>query len=657
MSDGSPGTVVLLAERGELGPAWVAAREGVRFVLQNLIGERFAVSPQRLFWVGREVLASPEEMPAYWSEVQALVGAVDLERAWRDAPDTTMSTVATYALAKEGAAAEDAVALAIFRDSTYFRIKERQLVRESNEAVADTLEKRRVAQLAQARLDAAVAGFKSGLAGAPCTLDPDYLAGWLDLALHGRESTHYTFVEPLAKALAIPLSAPAQVAFELLVRLGQLAPDTNLAPLKAGVPLVFAPEVLAEAERLVASPPTPTLKDLTHLEAIAIDDPDTTEVDDAVHWDPNDPDRLHVMIADAAAWVSPGSLIDKAAFERVSTLYLPEGKVPMLPSRIAEDAASLVQGEPRGALVFSFRVETDGRIRDLELVRARVRVVHTLTYDVADRLLTSEDSPLAERLRAIARVIARHRDARHARGAITFQRPEVYYVREADGTVRPKVGDPLGPARQLVSELMVATCAAAAELCVERAIPCLYRTQAAPDDPTPATDPKTGRIDDPARQYELLRRLKPSALTTNASSHFTLGVSAYTQLTSPIRRYADLLMHQQLVAWLRTGRPVYSAKNLEAMIFEIGRRAGLVKRVESDSRRFFALRYLAQNPGQTLDARVLREVGKKTLIEVEKLNLQELVHLRKRRHAGEQVRLLVLAADARKDALEVREVQ
>lgn len=661
MNDGSPGTVVLLAERGELGPAWVTAREGTRFVLQNLLGERFAVSPQRLFWVGRKVLASADTMPEYWAEVQALAAGLeqglDLERAWRDAPDAGISTLAAVALGKEGPAAEDAIALTVFRDSTFYRMKERQLVRESAESVTDTLTKKRERLAAQSKLDAAITGFRAGLAGTPCVLDPDYLAGWLDVAAHGRESTKFTFIEPHAKALQLPLSAPAHAAFDLLVRLGQLAPDANLAPLKAGVQLVFSAEALAEAERLVAHPPTPTSKDLTHLPAIAIDDPDTTEVDDAVAWDPNDPDRLQVMIADAAAWVAPGSLLDKVAFERVSTLYLPEGKVPMLPPAIAEDAASLVQDAVRGALVFSFRIDPDGRVRDLDVVRAKVRVAHTLTYDVADQLITQPDgSTLATTLSAVDKLIARHRDGRHARGAITFQRPEVYYVREADGTVRPKIGDPLGPARQLVSELMVATCAAAAEFCVDRAIPCLYRTQAPPDEPAPVADPKTGRIDDPTRQYELLRRLKPSALTTTASSHFTLAVSAYTQLTSPIRRYADLVMHQQLVSFLRSGRPAYSAKNLEAMIFEIGRRAGLVKRVESESRRFFALRWLTQNPGQTLDARVLREVGKKTLVEIEKLNLQELVHLRKRRHAGDQLRLLVVSADARKDSLEVREV-
>ncbi|MFO0750701.1 MAG: ribonuclease catalytic domain-containing protein, partial [Myxococcota bacterium] len=563
MHEGLPGTVVLLAERGELGPAWVAAREGSRFVLQSLIGERFAVAPQRLFWVGRQVLGNPDELAAYWQEVQRLAAVADLATAWRDAPDAAPATVAAHALGNAGPAAEDAVALAVFRDPTCYKMKERTLVRESDEAVGETRRKRAEKEAAAEKLANARAAIERALAGEPLTLDDDYRAALVDVAAHGREGTGFALAEPLLTALKVPLALPALPTFELLVRLGVFTPDSNLAPIRAGMTLSFAPEVLAEAER-VAQQPLPIGKDLSHLMALAIDDPETTEIDDAVALDPSDPERLHVLIADAAAWVTPGSLLDKAAQARVSTLYLPEGKVPMLPPVIAEGVASLIAGAERSALDFSFRIEADGRLRDLDITRVRIRVQRAFTYDEADRLLTGGEAeagaadlagPEAAALRRVAELVERHRAARHRRGAVTFQRPEVYFVREPDGTIRPKVGDPLGPARQLISELLVATCAAAAEYCVDRGIPCLYRTQAAPDEPVPATDPRTGRIDDPARQYELLRRLKPSQLKTTADAHFTLGVGAYTQLTSPIRRYADLLMHQQIAAVLRTGRP------------------------------------------------------------------------------------------------------
>jgi len=667
MSEGLPGTVVLLAERGELSPAWIASRDGSRFVLQNLLGERFAVSLPRLFWLGRRALASAEgELAAYWQEVKSLADRADLAAAWRalDHAPCGPALVAAHALGREGAAAEDAVALAVFRDPCHFRLKDRALVREAPDAVAETLRKRAEKEATRLRLAAAERWVRARLPDAvappdPAPLDPDYRQALVDVAARGRESPRFAFAEPLLQALGVPLGAPAPAVFELLVTVGELAADTNLAPLRAGVALVFTPEAIAEAERLAVSV-RPNGKMLDDLVIVAIDDPDTTEIDDAVAIDPKDPERLHVLVADAALFVLPGAPLDAVARERTSTIYLPEGKVPMLPSPLAEGAISLVAGLPRSALDFSFRIDPEGRVKELDIARVQVRVTHALSYEQADALLLapSDAAPatLVGTLARAAELVARHRDARHARGAITFQRPEIYWAREPDGAVRQKVGDPLGPARQLVAELMVATCAAAAEWCVDRGVPCLYRAQPSPDEPPPPTDPRTGRIDDPALQYDLLRRLKPSVLTTTAEPHFTLGVSAYTQLTSPIRRYADLVMHQQIASVLRTGRPIYSAKNLEAFIFELGRKSGIVKRVEQESRRFYALRWLAQSAPAILVGRVLRELGKKTLVDLESLGIQELVGLKRRRPVGETVRLTVVSADARKDVLELREV-
>ena len=150
--------------------------------------------------------------------------------------------------------------------------------------------------------------------------------------------------------------------------------------------------------------------------------------------------------------------------------------------------------------------------------------------------------------------------------------------------------------------------------------------------------------------------VKEPLVQTEPAPHWTLGVPAYTQVTSPIRRYADLLMHQQLSTYVRTERPLFTATKLQAHLFELGRRASLVRRVEQESRRYYALRYLEQNPDQVLTGTVLRELGKKTLIELQPLALQELVLLRKRRPPGSVIRFEVIAADARKDEVQLKEL-
>lgn len=693
---GEVGTVVYYAEKQRLIPALVAAREGSRYVLENPLGERFAVVQSRLYWLSTSPLASTpvsaqtsERLIAHFAAVEELAGTLDLDRAWaaleKARPHATGAPLAidvkdvANALRRpdlDSALLPDAVIAAVFANPSTFRVKDRVLFRESVAAVAEARKKREAEAERIRVLGLAAAAFGKLRQGAPRTaLSPDeaqafatYRDAVIAVAAHGRESDRFAFVQPLCEALGVH----PDLSFDLLVEVGELAPDDNLAAQRAGLPLTFSAEVLAEANERATHRPQPAL-DLTHLHAIAIDDPETTEVDDAVALDTDGGNRLYVFIADAASYVLPGSALDKAAMERTSTIYLPEGKVPMVPEALGEGPMSLNPGEPRTALVFSFELSADGNLTAFDVHRARVRIAKRFTYTEVDEVLrgaspTHEDSTLLKRLEVL---MNRHRDQRHKKGAVTFQRPEVYYGVDPLGPddkpgqrkVRIKIGDPLGPARQLIAELMVATCTGAAIFCAERQIPCVYRTQAAPDDPTQkghaagrAINPTSGLVDDAALQYELLRRMKPSVLTTTPGPHWTLAVPAYTQITSPIRRYADLLMHQQLSSFLKTGRPAFSASRLEGQLAELGRRQVITRRVEQESRRYWALRYIEQNPGLTLTGTTLRDIGKKTLVELAPIAIHELITLRRRHPVGHRLRFEVIECSARRDTIVLKEL-
>lgn len=701
---GEVGTVVYYAEKQRLIPALVAAREGSRYVLENPLGERFAVVQSRLYWLSSAVLSpatdgdtsvsSPvsERLTAHFAAVERLAETLDLERAWTalekarphpvGAPLAVDVRDVATALARpaiDHALLPDAVIAAVFANPNTFRVKDRVLFRESAAAVAEARKKREAEAERVRVLGLAAAAFGKLRQGAPRdTLGPDeaqafatYRDGLVSVAAHGRESDRFAFVQPLCEALGVH----PDLSFDLLVEVGELAPDDNLAAQRAGLPLTFSAEVLAEAHERATHRPQPSL-DLTHLHAIAIDDPETTEVDDAVALDGNGDrgDRLYVFIADAASYVLPGSALDKAAMERTSTIYLPEGKVPMVPEVLGEGPMSLNPGESKTALVFSFELAADGGLTAFDVQRARVRIAQRFTYTEVDEVLRATAPPPNDSstlLRRLETLMNRHRDYRHKRGAVTFQRPEVYYGVDPLGPgdkpgqrkVRIKIGDPLGPARQLIAELMVATCTGAAVFCAERQIPCVYRTQAAPDDPTQkghaagrAINPTSGLVDDAALQYELLRRMKPSVLTTTPGPHWTLAVPAYTQITSPIRRYADLLMHQQLSSFLKTGRPAFSASRLDGQLAELGRRQVIARRVEQESRRYWALRYIEQNPGLTLTGTTLREIGKKTLVELAPIAIHELITLRRRHPIGHRLRFEVIECSARRDTIVLKEL-
>lgn len=682
---GEVGAVALLADKQKLSPARVVAREGSRFVLEDLGGQRFAVPGARLYWVTTD---KPTDLAAFWHDAEQRAQGLDLESAWRELERTSPHPAgpATATSPGEVAAAlgctrsvtEASIVRAVFEGGRGFKVKDGTLWRESAAVVAEA-NRRRALEAEQKRAlalaSSAVARLKVG-----ATLLPDEAEAWatyrealLDVASHGRDSERFALVQPLCAELAVH----PDHAFDLLVQLGVLAPDDNLAPFRARLPIAFAPEVEAEAEERARYRPQPPL-DLTHLFAVAIDDPETTEVDDAVALDG---DRIHVFVADAAAYVQPGSKLDKAAMERTATVYLPEGKVAMVPPVLGEGPMSLASGEPRSALVFSFELGADGGLKAFEIQRARVVIAHRLTYTEVDAMLgAAAPDEVARPERALVRrldaLMERHRAYRHQRGAVTFQRPEVYYAVDPLGAddppgtrrVRIKIGDPLGPARQLIAELMVAACSGAAIYCAERQIPCIYRTQAPPDDGPKtgqpagraaaqrAINPSTGVVDDKALQYELLRRMKPSVLSTSAGPHWTLAVPAYTQVTSPIRRYADLLMHQQLAAFLKTGRPAFSAARLDGHLADLARRQVAVRKVEQESRRFWALRYLEQNPGLILDGTVLRDIGKKTLVELAPIAIHELLQLRRRHPTGHRLRFEVLACSAREDSVTLKEL-
>ncbi|TNF31217.1 MAG: RNB domain-containing ribonuclease [Deltaproteobacteria bacterium] len=661
-SSSNPPHLALIAVHGELQPVCVLGRESGRVTLVDLAGEERTASSQRLYWSGRSVVAEPAALAAVWDEVRDLAGRADLDGAWLilddDGPpgdEERISEVALHALGDMGPAACDAVVVAAFHDNTCFRVRQRRLVRETAESVARTREQRDRDARDARWLKLAVEVLAAQLAGdAPAVAADDeraqardhYLEALVDLAVAGEDAKRRDDAARVMEALE------RADAFALLVDLGVFGPDENLALRRAGLRVAFPEEVVAAAAESIAGLRLPT-QDLRHLLTVAIDDASTVEIDDAVAVDG---DRVVVFIADVAAFVPTGRPVDREAAARASTLYLPEGKVPMLPPAIAFDAAALRAGVDRTALAFSFEVRDDGQIIGLEIARAKVHVDHQLDYDVVDRTLAEApaDDPVARLLRRVEVAMDAHRELRRRRGAVFLQRTEVALEVLPDGAVRATPGDPYAPGRQLVSELMIATCAATAQFCAEHQIPCIYRTQARPDG---AAGGRGGRVDGASRQYELLRRLKPSVLSTKPALHFTLAVDAYCQLTSPIRRYADLLMHQQLAGWLKTGRAPFTNGQLMQRFGEIERLSSLVRKVESDSRRYWVTRWCEQHPDARLTGHVVRPLGRRWVVELSSLALQLPVTFKRRVAPGEEVTLAVAAADARGEVLRLAEAR
>ncbi|MCP4421484.1 MAG: RNB domain-containing ribonuclease, partial [Chloroflexi bacterium] len=319
-------------------------------------------------------------------------------------------------------------------------------------------------------------------------------------------------------------SEAAENAHALLLRLGYWDESINPYPSRVGV-------TSSQPNAPLPDFPEESRRDLTHLVALAIDDEGSRDADDALSWEDG---RLWVHIADVAALVSPDSPADLEARARGANLYLPEGTIHMLP---LEATAVLALGldETSPALSFGIDVTADGCITGLEIVPSTICVTR-VSYDKANGRLP--ESPYCELLAVAQAYEAR----RNSNGAVIIDLPEVK-IRlndEGDVEIRPL---PHLKSRDLVQEAMLMTGEAVAQFAREHNIPIPYRTQEPPD--------KIVEGSTPSAMFARRRTMTGSQPSSVPAPHAGLGLDQYVQATSPLRRYLDLVVHQQLRAFLR----------------------------------------------------------------------------------------------------------
>jgi ribonuclease R len=351
----------------------------------------------------------------------------------------------------------------------------------------------------------------------------------------------------------------------------------------------FSDETLAAAEALpdhVTAAEKAAREDLRHLDLVTIDPEDARDHDDAVFgerlgdgsW------RVVVAIADVAHYVQSGSPLDREAFARGCSIYLPDRVIPMLPPKLSTDLASLVPGKDRLCLAVEITLGPSGAVRGARFIEGLMRSGGHITYPGVARALgwtrDPEPQPEAEArrpmLQGLADLTKVLRRRRLKRGALDLDLPEAKIVMDPEGTepvdVRQTRKDPgIRRAYQLVEELMLLANEVVAHRLTTDGIPTLYRVHGAPDpdkidvfaqvatslghpiDPEAATHPRElatfmrGIADSPhvsVLSYLLLRAMQQATYDPHNIGHFGLGASDYLHFTSPIRRYPDLVVHR-----------------------------------------------------------------------------------------------------------------
>jgi exoribonuclease-2 len=390
----------------------------------------------------------------------------------------------------------------------------------------------------------------------------------------------------------LEIAESAESAHRFLLRCGYWAAEFNPWALRAGAALspvdIGVPALEDEPRR-----------DLTGLQAWAIDDAGNQDPDDAISIDG---DRLWVHVADVAALVRPNGHMDLAARARGANLYLPDQIHGMLPDAVTEQLG-LGLADQSPALSFGFRFDGD-QVTDIEVTASWVRVQRA-TYDDIDQRMN--EAPFAN----IRRITDAYRARRVERHAARIDLPEVS-VRVVDGEVviRPL---PKLASRDMVTDAMLMAGEAAGRFAEGNAISIPYAMQPVPDE-----------VRQPVMMSEMYgyRRLfKPSRVTLSPEPHFGLGLEVYARATSPLRRYADLVVHQQIRAFLR-GQTPQSKEDLAERVALLAGAGAAIRKAERQSNQHWKLVFLDRNPGWEGEGVVLALEERKAVVVIPELGLE-----------------------------------
>ncbi|MBZ9713370.1 ribonuclease catalytic domain-containing protein [Deinococcus multiflagellatus] len=334
--------------------------------------------------------------------------------------------------------------------------------------------------------------------------------------------------------------------------------------------------------------------DLTQLQSYAIDDEGNRDPDDAVAVEPlpGGGTRLWVHVADVAALIAPDSDLDLEARSRGATLYLPDQTVGMVPDAlVAQAGLGLHPTTP--ALSISLDLDQDGNADAVDVALTTVRVTR-LTYTGAQAALDAGQEPFV----TLARLAAQSRALREAEGALTIDLPEVRVKADEGGAVVTPLPKP--DMRAVVQECMTLAGWAAAIYADDHELALPFATQDPPH--------RDVRGDSLSAHWARRKTLARTRFQPAPGPHAGMGLDLYAQATSPMRRYLDLVVHQQLRAHL-TGAEPLSGKAVAARVAQAQMNADATRQAERLSRRHHTLRFVAAQPGRVWPAVVVERRG------------------------------------------------
>lgn len=426
---------------------------------------------------------------------------------------------------------------------------------------------------------------------------------------------------------------------------------------KHGLRHEFSKEAIEEAHR-VAKLPLGEREDLTHLPIVAIDPEDARDHDDAI-WAEADGEggwNAIVAIADVSFYVRPGSELDREARARGNSVYFPDRVVPMLPEELSADICSLKAGQPRAAMACHLKIAKDGTLKSWRFTRAKVCIAANIAYEDAQAAIDASQeervdvsSPVCS-MPPIEGAIPQELfekalkplwgcwravfEARQKRDPLELDLPERRVMLDEKGRITSIAPRDRLDAHRLVEDFMIAANVAAARALEAKKAPVMYRVHEPPSREKlvalkdylktfgiefslgqvikPGTFNRIiERIGDADGREEIMEQLLRSQMQARYGpdrlGHFGLALATYAHFTSPIRRYADLLVHRSLVKAYKLGDGALPQGD-EERFEQIGEQISMLERRAMEAEREtidrYVAAYLADQVGQLVDCRI-----------------------------------------------------
>ncbi|MBF2028095.1 MAG: VacB/RNase II family 3'-5' exoribonuclease [Oscillatoriales cyanobacterium C42_A2020_001] len=642
-------------ERPEGKKHWIAIDER---------GQSHTLHPREILYEVTGETYKPTQIKEFLKQAEVYLDPSSLEVAWEilveDGETVTPAEMAMLLFSEQTPILSYAAYHLLSDDKLYFKLKGDRYEPRSKAQVNELKHQLTMEAQRQQEWSGFLSRLEQALAKQPVewqNSDRLRLEALERFAALGEEASHKA--PALETLLHLKRSETPQAAFQLLVDLGIWTPHENLFLRRSQIPIQFPQKVLEVAHHRLDSPPDdPDFNriDLTHLKVYTIDDESTREIDDglSVEFLPDGKQRIWVHIADPSRWVFPGDELDLEARRRSTTIYLPTGMIPMFPSELATGPMSLIQGKVCCALSFGVILGETGAIADYAIHASHIKTTYRLTYDDVDEMLELGVQGESE-LEAIADLAKRRREWRRAQGAISINMPESS-IKVQDDEITIEVLDN-SASRQLVAEMMILAGEVAARYGQEHQLPIPFRHQ-----PQPELPPEEELIllpAGPVRSCAIRRCMPRSEMGITPARHASLGLDTYTQVTSPIRRYSDLLAHFQIKAHLRGESLPFSIQEMQELTMSISSTVQEAVSVERQTNRYWGLEYLRRLPNEIWHAlmlRWLREHENLGLVLLEDLGLELAMRFNRDVTPGDRLQLRVSLADPRQDIIHFEEV-